>query len=146
MQVQNLFQVPGLLRQLREQSGLSQKALALQIGIDPSLLCALEKGRRHIHGRAQMEAIGKTLLLEPSHSQAMTAAWAHDRVFIDAQRAGYPLPALRLVSAGLIASMCLSNEELGGLAQNIHSAVCSKRELAKLIEQSALADEEVTML
>lgn len=145
MNVQNIFQVPRLIRLARLRAGISQKALALSVGVDQSFLCALEKGRRRVHARELLDAIAQTLGLAPRERDELIWAWGHDRVVIEAQQAGLPETAQRLVSAGLLAAQYLERTELVGLERTIHSATRSKRELQALAEQSTPDEEEAHM-
>lgn len=143
--VQNIFQVPKLIRLARLRAGLSQKALALRVGVDQSLLCALEKGRRRVHARELLNAIAQTVGLAPRERDELVWAWRHDRVVIEAQVAGLPETAQRLVSAGLFAAQYLERTELMGLERTINSATRSKRELQALADQSTSGEQEAHM-
>lgn len=143
--VQNIFQVPKLIRLARLRAGLSQKALALSVGVDQSFLCALEKGRRRVHARELLDAIAQTLGLAPRDRGELVWAWGHDRVVIEAQLAGLPETDQRLISAVLFAAHHLDRTELVGLERTIKSATRSKRELQALADQSTRSEEEASM-
>lgn len=145
MNVQNIFQVPHLIRLARLRAGLSQKALALSVGVDQSFLCALEKGRRRIHARDLLDAIARSLGLAARERDELVWAWGHDRVVTEAQVAGFPEAAQRLVSAGLFAAQYLERTELVGLERTISSATRSKRELRALVDQTTPEIQETHM-
>lgn len=117
----------------------------MSIGVDQSFLCALEKGRRRIHSRELLDAIGQNLRLAPHEQDELAWAWGHDRVVTEAQLAGLPETAQRLISAGLLAAQYLDRTELGGLERTISSATRSKRELKALADQCTSSEEEAHM-
>jgi len=63
-----------LLRDYRLKSGLSQEALAEQIGVRRAYIAMLETGRRHNPSRQKLTAIIKALGLSDAQSRQMAAA------------------------------------------------------------------------
>ncbi|MBY0233949.1 MAG: helix-turn-helix domain-containing protein [Burkholderiaceae bacterium] len=145
MNSQNLFLIPKLIRLARQQAGLSQKALAISVGLDQSFLCALEKGRRHVSERKLLEAISQATSSNQSKTDELLWAWTHDKVLMETHRAGLPASTQRLVSASLHASLLLGREELAGLENTIDLAIRSKRALSVLAGQRAAREPEVFM-
>ena len=66
-------QVPGLLQALRLRRGLSQTALAQQIGVTPSTINRFETGAREPN-RASLLAIGRALDLERAELDGLLRA------------------------------------------------------------------------
>lgn len=119
--------------------------MAISVGLDQSFLCALEKGRRHAPGRELLEAISQAAGLRQSDAEELLWAWSHDKVVIEAQRAGLSVATQRLVSAALFAAQVLGRDELAGLENTINSAIRNKRALTSLAGQRASIEEEARM-
>ncbi len=131
-----------MIRAAREAAGASQKALAADLAMDQTQLCAVEKGRRGIQDRQTLERLANALALDSSTLEALVWAMSHDRVIASVSRAGLP-KAVVLVSLALEASHVLSREEVSGLETLISGLLKGKRELSQLALRSR---EESTMV
>lgn len=145
MNDQNIFLIHKLIRLSRQQAGLSQKALAISVGLDQSFLCALEKGRRQVCERKLLEAMSQATGLDQSKTEELLWAWTHDKVLMEVQRAGLPDATQRLVSASLHATRLLGRDKLAGLENTIDVAIRSKRALTVLAGQRMASEPEVFM-
>ncbi len=85
-----------LLKQFRQASGISQRALARAAGINPAIANRLESGDRGPSGPDQVRAIARALDLDPVRSdQLLGAAGFWPDVFL---RVGPGDPTLRRVA------------------------------------------------
>lgn len=142
---QKILHTPRLIRAARVRSGLSQKAMAMNAGLDQSLLCAIEKGRRRVHDRGQLIAIGQAAGLSLCEVQELLWALDHDRVIYEMRMAGMNEAVQSMVSAVLQAARLLQPDELAGLESTVARIVRSKRELTSLVEQRDPREEEAHM-
>lgn len=125
-----------MIRAARETAGASQKALAADLAVDQTQLCALEKGRRGVQDRQTLERIASALKLDQAALNELVWAMGHDRVIASVQRSGLT-SATALVSLALQASHVLSDDEIRGLEKLISSLLNGKRQLSQLARQSA---------
>ena len=131
MNVQRLFVLPTLLRGLRTDRQLSQKALAVSAAIDQSRLCAVEKGRSAPPDHQLLERLASALELTPGEQKKLIWAREHDKLIVELERSALA-PAADTISQLLRATEFLSEEELAGLAFEIKSVGDSKRRLRAL--------------
>lgn len=61
----------SFLRGLRESRGLSQRELASRLGVDPTYLCHLERGRKRFLGKKMMNKIVGHLSLTETEQQQL---------------------------------------------------------------------------
>lgn len=119
--------------------------MAINAGLDQSLLCALEKGRRRVHDQRQLMAISQAAGLTPCEVEELLWALGHDRVICEMQMAGMNEAVQRVASMVLQAARLLQPEELSGLESAVARIVRSKRQLTSLIEQRDLKEQEAHM-
>ncbi|MEH0166702.1 helix-turn-helix domain-containing protein [Roseateles microcysteis] len=127
--------LPSMIRAAREAAGVSQKALAADLAVDQTQLCALEKGRRGVQDRQTLERIASALRLDQAALDELVWAMSHDRVVASVERSGLP-KATALVSLALQASRALSQEEMRGLESLISDLLEGKRQLSRLALRS----------
>jgi len=98
-------EVGQLLRQFREQRGLSQNALARRMGVNPAYVNRLEHGGRGAGNRQLIERAAAALELSPAERDALLSAAGHLPQAL--QTVGPTDPTLRLV-ADLLADPAIS--------------------------------------
>ena len=80
-----------LLRQYREQAGVSQNALGKRIGIHASMINRMERGEREPARRDQVEALAHGLGLVPAELDALLAAAGYLPSAVARLGAGHPV-------------------------------------------------------
>lgn len=120
---------------------MSQKALAADMAVDQTQLCALEKGRRGVQDRQTLERITSALKLDQAALDEFIWAMCHDRVIASVERSGLQ-KAAALVSLALQASHVMSQDETEGLERLISGLLKGKRQLSQL----ALRSKEETAM
>lgn len=145
MSSQRFQQLPDRLRSARAAARLSQKALALAVGIDQSRLCGLEKGRLLLVDteleRRLLEAMNCT---DACRSLIRNAA-QHDRVMASLEDEGVGEAILRVVSASISAAVQLSDLERTGLIHHLAAIARSKQILSSTLALTSDRHEEATM-
>jgi transcriptional regulator with XRE-family HTH domain len=108
------------LRRLRQARGMSQRALARAVGLNPTLINRSEAGDRPPQGPAEVAAIAQALRLTPAeHDLLLARAGYWPAVFL---AVGPSDPTLRAVAEAL-ASPTLPAEVRSALRTAIESAV-----------------------
>jgi transcriptional regulator with XRE-family HTH domain len=145
MEVQNFAVLPPLLRGARLAAKLSQKAVAVQLEIDQSHWCGIEKGRRPLPREGALQRFAVLVRATASAAEEMHWAATHDRIVAQALKEKMPEPAVALLSKCLRAARVLSTTELQGLLATVDSAIASKQELQHLARRARSANEEAAM-
>ena len=96
-------QFPQVLRAVRTRRGLLQKVVALELGIDAAVLCAIEKGARGPLGDDRLELLVERLSLAEGEAFALRWAARHDRVIGQLEAGGASSQETLLVSKALTA-------------------------------------------
>ncbi len=126
-----LLLFPDALVSARQRRALSQRHLAVEMQMDPSHVCALEKGRKGAVTPALLERLAKALGLSAEERAGLEWAAIHDQVVLCARdHAGED--AARMVSLGLQAQRALSTEEQQGVRALLFQLVSAKRALTSL--------------
>lgn len=143
--VQKLKQLPHLLSAARIAARMSQKALALAVGVDQSRLCAIERGR-HPLCDADLERRLLAALNCPSEIGArIRFAAQHDRAIDSLADQGVADSLLPVVSATMLTAILLSDEERTGLANHLAEICRSKQMLTTTLAHPAAILKEVAM-
>jgi transcriptional regulator with XRE-family HTH domain len=114
MSVQRKFKLPGAIQGHRLRVGMSQKKLALSIGVDQSVLCAVEKGRRQAPPDEFLVRFAQALELDESQKDELIWLAEHDRLIREVARGPCPV-ATNVVSAAFWAVHGLSPLARDGL-------------------------------
>ena len=111
-------------------------------GIDQSLVCALERGRKKSPNLAILDRL--IAVMRPESSIEANLRWSavHDSVIEICAASG--TGAVELVSRALMASKVLSKDESVGLARLIERVIDSKGQLAQL--NSATSQQKQALL
>lgn len=131
MSRQKIAVVPTLLRKLRTEKKLSQKALALMLGIDQSRLCAIEKGRSNASESELVLRLARALELSDEQRQQLKWSVEHDRLLEELEQTSLAY-ARQALSELLYAAQSLTPMELSGLALELRALGRSKRRLQSL--------------
>jgi transcriptional regulator with XRE-family HTH domain len=126
-----------MLSQARRAAGFSQKALAADLGLHQTQLCAYERGRRAIDDLKTLTKLVAALRLDPADIATFTWAMRHDQIIASVERSGMPTAA-PIVSLALQASYLLSDEEMLGLQSFVSDLLKGKRKLSDLAARSAI--------
>lgn len=118
--------LPEYLAAARKRSGLSQKALAGAVSLDPSYLCGIERGRRKVPLKGTVAALGAALALNPEEFAELNWAATHDVVQQKLTQVGLG-GAGTLVSLALRAAHYLTLDEQQGLERRLREVIRSKR-------------------
>jgi transcriptional regulator with XRE-family HTH domain len=96
-----LLKLPERLAAAREAAGMSQRELARVLGVHPSQLCGLEKGRRRIAHAGFLEQFSRAVGLKNGSLADLRWALAHDQVVEQARVSGLSSAAIRRLSVSL---------------------------------------------
>lgn len=124
---------------------MTQRAVAASIGIHPTHLCGIERGRRQISHPGVLEQLARALTLSADDLKGFRWALAHDQVIEGARTAGLSEAALALLSIFLELEHELDQDELAGIQRLMVTALQSKRVLSSYAGRSLLAKEGVIM-
>ena len=136
MTVKNYFIFPEELKKIRQISGLSQKAIALEAGINQSKLCALERGRKPTPGDGLILRIAEAMKCDANSRQELLHAAMHDRIVALVLKEPEALPALSAISACLLGTSALTTEEFAGLAEDIATTCLAKKRVLNLTRKN----------
>lgn len=131
MNIQNLLRLPRALRMFRTRAGLSQKALALSIGVDQAVLCAVEKGRRGSLPDEAMRRLPDAAGLSETESDQLRVESEHDRLLREATTGPFS-GALELLSVTLLAYQRHGPRARQGLVEMLRRAADSGQEVMEL--------------
>lgn len=120
-QVHQLLLFPGRLQEARERCATSQKAVAMELGIDQAFLCGVEKGRRPPFSDRIIERLKISLQLKENDSQALVWAAKHDRCIRSVWLVTESEEDTRLVSQLLSTSQMLDRAQRNGLLAYLES-------------------------
>ncbi len=123
---------PSAFRDIRMRRGLLQKAVAVELRVDPAVLCSIEKGTRApLDDQTLSEA---ARLFNLSEAELTELCWAarHDRLVSALCQKGATAGELALVSAALFASHHLRTDDLPGLINSVQRVGESARVISSL--------------
>lgn len=134
---------PRAFREIRTRRGLLQKSVALELHVDPAVLCCIEKGTRApLDDQALIEA---ARLFGLSEVELAELSWAarHDRFVSALCHRGATTPEVALISAALFASHHLRKDDLEGLINSVRRVGESAKVISSLT--SPRGGSEVSM-
>lgn len=135
MGLQQVLQFPAALQGLRCQRARSQKALALNMGIDQAHLCGVEKGRRPPFSDDVIARLAPFLDLSAAHVDGLLWSAKHDRCVRFVWDTTGSIEEARLVSQVLSAARQLNAGQRSGLSAYLDSVQASARQMASLSSQ-----------
>ena len=123
---------PATLRKLRKGRGRLQKTLAIQLGVDATVLCAIEAGGRAPFDDNQIEKAVAVLGLCESEAKELLWAAHHDRLVTGLEQRGGTALELEFLSSGLRAIRHLEPSQVTGLIRNLREVERSARLITTL--------------
>lgn len=138
------FLFPMVLTRLRKSRSVLQKTAALVMGIDPTVLCAIEKGVRAPLDDEQIKQAIEVLRL--SEEEAAQLQWAahHDRLVGHLGHKGATEAEMAFISAGLHALRHLQPQQIKGLMANLQQIDKSASLVAALGKSNSLLEVAMT--
>lgn len=140
MKIQFLYRFPQAIAGFRRDRRVAQKALALTVGIDPTRLSALERGRVLGPAPDLVRRLCAALRLSPAESEQLRQAAAHDRVMREITR-NVDRERHQLLALSLDAAHVLSQEDCVALVAFIRRYVVPRQQLVSLLDTE---DEAMT--
>jgi hypothetical protein len=143
IKIQNLL-FPSLFRKVRSSRGLLQKTVAIDLGLDPAVLCCVEKGTRAPFDSATLNRA--TAIYKFSDAESDLLAWAahHDRLVGSLHQRGASNVEVEFFSNGLRALRHLQPEQVQGLLANLKEIDKSASLVASLRYSSNLLETNMT--
>lgn len=135
--LQELLQFPAQLRRARHHRASSQKALALELGLDQAFFCGVEKGRRPPFNDHLIARLSEALSLSDQTAHLLAWSAKHDRFVRCAWDATKSQEDVVLVSQLLCTSSQLNSAQRQGLRQYLESVRISAGQLESLTSDLA---------
>jgi transcriptional regulator with XRE-family HTH domain len=131
---------PLMLTRLRKSRGLLQKTAALDLGIDPTVLCAIEKGTRTPLDNSQINKLVDVFRL--SEEEAIHLRWAahHDRLVGHLESRGATSTEVAFISTALHALRHLQPQQISGLIASLQQIDKSASLVASLGKSNLLME------
>lgn len=138
------FLFPMVLTGLRKSRAVLQKTAALEMGIDPTVLCAIEKGARAPLDDEQIKQVIKVLRL--SEEEAAQLQWAahHDRLVGHLEHKGATEAEMAFISTGLHALRHLQPQQVSGLMASLQQIDKSASLVAALGKSTSMLEVAMT--
>jgi len=133
---------PAVFKQLRKSRRLLQKVVALDLGMDPSVLCGVEGGTRPPPELALLQQAALLFQLTAAESQQLLWAAHHDRLIGCLGQRGASDEEMELFSTGLSTMRHLSQIQVQGLLASLNKISKSATLLSSL---SSNESKEVVM-
>ncbi len=133
-----LFRLPQAIVHARRTKGVSQKALAIGIGIDGPRLSAIEHGRTGAPGADLIEKLSDELGLAGAQREVLAQAAAHDRVMREVVK-NLDQDKHQLMALSLDAARLLTPEDRAALAAFIQKLVGPRDRFASLLQNEEAA-------
>jgi transcriptional regulator with XRE-family HTH domain len=140
----SLLLFPTLFTQLRKSRGVLQKTAAVDFGVDPTVLCAVEKGTRAPLDDAQIKRAREVFRL--SEDEAAQLQWAahHDRLVGHLGSKGATDTEVAFISTGLHALRHLQPQQISGLIASLQQINQSASLVAALGKSNNLLEVAMT--
>jgi transcriptional regulator with XRE-family HTH domain len=135
---------PLALTRLRKERGVMQKTAALELRVDPTVLCAVEKGTRAPLDDAQIKRAREVFRL--SEDEAAQLQWAahHDRLVGHLGSKGATEAEVAFISTGLHALRHLQPQQINGLMASLQQINQSASLVAALGKSNHLLEVAMT--
>jgi transcriptional regulator with XRE-family HTH domain len=127
MMISDILKLPRGLARVREAAGLSQRSLAASLGVHPTYLCGLEKGRRQLSNGDLLGQLEASIALPTEQLDQLRWALAHDQVIKHAHAHGVSDRALELISLALQLERELADDVVEGYRQSMATGIQSGR-------------------
>ncbi len=145
MSLKNLLKLPTRLIEAREKADVTQRALAAEMGVHPTHLCGVERGRRRVNQPDFLPRFVLALGLSSAHLSELRWALMHDQVIQHAHAVGLAEVELMLISLALQVGHELDGGERAGIERLLAAALHSKRVLRSYVSNAAPQQEGAAM-
>jgi transcriptional regulator with XRE-family HTH domain len=135
---------PLVLTQLRKERGLMQKTAALELGVDPTVLCAVEKGTRAPLDDEQIKRVREVFRLSEEVVKQLQWAAHHDRLVGHLGSKGATEAEVAFISTGLHALRNLQPQQISGLMASLQQIDKSASLVAALGKSNPLLEAAMT--
>jgi transcriptional regulator with XRE-family HTH domain len=126
------LQFPRAFRDIRMRRGLMQKSVALELRVDPAVLCSIEKGTRAPLDEQTLSEAARLFSLSDTELSELCWAARHDRLVSGLSQRGATTHEMALISAALFASHHLRADDLEGLITSVKRVGESARMISSL--------------
>lgn len=135
---------PFLLTRLRKGRGVMQKTAALELGVDPTVLCAVEKGTRAPLDAEQIKRASEVFHLSDEEAAQLQWAAHHDRLVGHLGSKGATEAEVAFISTGLHALRHLQPQQISGLMASLQQINKSASLVASLAKSNPLLEVAMT--
>lgn len=142
--VRSTLLFPEAWTRVRKAHRRLQKTAALELGIDPTVLCGIEKGTRAPFGEDQIALAVERLELSEEEQELLRWAAHHDRLVGHLLAKGASSTELAFISAGLHALRHLQPQQVHGLTSNLRQ-IAESASLVASLGRTKLTHTEAAM-
>ncbi|MEA3395281.1 MAG: helix-turn-helix domain-containing protein [Pseudomonadota bacterium] len=135
-----LLLFPLVFKRLRKSRGLLQKTTALDLGLDATVLCAIEKGTRAPLGDDLLKRAAQLFCLSGEEVRQLQWAAHHDRLVGHLEDKGATETEVEFISTGLHALRHLQPQQINGLMSSLQEIEKSASLVASLGKSNPLAE------
>jgi DNA-binding XRE family transcriptional regulator len=140
----SLLLFPLLFTRLRKSRGVMQKTAALDFGVDPTVLCAVEKGTRIPFDDEQIKRVTEVFRLSEEEVTQLQWAAHHDRLIVHLGSKGATETEVAFISTGLHALRHLQPQQISGLMASLQQIKKSASLVASLGKSNPLMEVDMT--
>lgn len=140
----SLLLFPLLFTRLRKSRGVMQKTAAVDFGVDPTVLCAVEKGTRVPFDDEQIKRACEVFGLSDEEVAQLRWAAHHDRLIGHLANKGASETEVAFVSTGLHALRHLQPQQISGLMASLQQINKSASLVASLGKSNPLLEVAMT--
>ena len=135
---------PSTFARLRKNRRLLQKSTADKLGVDPTVLCAIEKGTRAPLDDKQIAKAVEVLKLADEDASQLRWAAHHDRLIGHLEQRGATEAEVVFISTGLHALRHLQPQQIVGLTGTLEQIGKSARMVASLARSNPTMEVVMT--
>ena len=140
----SLLLFPLLFTRLRKSRGVMQKSAALDFGVDPTVLCAVEKGTRVPFDDEQIKRASEVFRLSEEEVAHLKWAAHHVRLIVHLGNKGASETEVAFISTVLHALRHLQPEQISGLMASLQQINKSASLVASLGKSNLLLEVAMT--
>lgn len=143
-QDRSLLLFPATFTRLRKSRGVMQKTAALDLGVDPTVLCSIEKGTRIPLDDMQIKRAVEVFQFSEEEVSQLQWAAHHDRLVGHLGQKGATETEVEFISMGLHALRHLQPQQISGLMASLQQIDKSARLVAALGKANPLVEVVMT--
>ena len=140
----SLLLFPLLFTRLRKSRSVLQKSAAVDFGVDPTVLCGIEKGTRGPFDDEQIKRACEVFQLSDEEVAQLLWAAHHDRLVSHLANKGASQTEVTFVSTGLQALRHLQPHQISGLIASLQQINKSASLVASLGKTNPLLEVAMT--